>query len=123
MPKDKIDKYLEAISKYKSQIGKQPKRPIDQLAARNNLKEAYAMYKIHCQDTHSSLSSIGKVIDVLPKGIYLNGDFRFDDFSFHIKMLLSFTMLPFPTLIEKQLLNNSIESKYNLLTQRLESLC
>ena len=121
LSKDKIDKQLQIISQHKNKTGRKSKLTVQELAEKNNLFEAYAIYKIYCAYTHQSLSSIEQVIDFQPQGLHLNGDFRFEDFSFNTKMLLSFTMLPFPALIEKQLLNSSIESNYNLLKQYLES--
>ncbi len=93
------------------------------LAQKNNLLEAYILYRLYCNDSHQSIATLNETQIFEDDGVRLNGNLRLEDFSNSIYMLISIVLVPFPTLIEKHSTDDELKKQYESLIDRLNKTC
>lgn len=117
VPKETVDELLSKLNL------KEPKFKINaiQLAEKNDLLDAYIIYRLYCNESHQSMATLSEIQIFDAEGVRLNGNLRLEDFSKAIYMLISVVVIPFPTLIEKFSDCVELKEQYEALVEDIKN--
>lgn len=117
IPKETVDELLSKLNL------KEPKFKINaiQLAEKNDLLDAYIIYRLYCNESHQSMATLSEIQIFDGEGVRLNGNLRLEDFSKAIYMLISVVVIPFPTLIEKFSDYVELKEQYEALAEDIKN--
>lgn len=117
IPKDTVEELLNKFNSEKNKF----KISVFQLAEKNNLMQAYILYRLYCNDSHQSISTLSEIQVFEDNGVHLNGNLRLDKFSESIYMLISIATIPFLTLIEERLIDDELKKQYDSFYEKFQS--
>lgn len=102
---------------------KEPKFKIStlKLAEKNNLMQAYILYRLYCNDCHQSIATLNEIQIFEAEGVHLNGNLRLEKFSESIYMLISIVMIPFSTLIDELFADDELKKQYESLKENFQN--
>lgn len=105
VPKETVEDLLSRLELDKPKF----KIVTAQLAEKNDLLDAYVIYRLCCNESHQSIATLSEIQKFEGDGVRLNGNLRLEEFSKAIYMLINIVIIPFPTLIDK--LSDYVELK------------
>lgn len=117
VPKETVENLLSTLDSEKSKF----KISAFQLAEKNNLLNAYILYRLYCNESHQSIAILNEIQILEAGGVHLNGNLRLEEFSKAIYMLISVVVIPFPTLIVKFFDDDELKKQYESLTNALQN--
>ncbi len=117
VPKETVENLLSTLDSEKSKF----KISAFQLAEKNNLLDAYILYRLYCNESHQSIAILNEIQIFEAEGVHLNGNLRLEKFSESIYMLISIVMIPFSTLIDELFADDELKKQYELLNEKFQN--
>ena len=118
VPKEEVNRLLNT---YNSSKGKPQISPF-KLAEKNDLMREYILYRLYCNDSHQSISTLSELQIFEDNGVIVDGNLRLGNFSESIYMLISIIMIPFPTLTDELFCDDKIKKQYVRLQENFKSI-
>lgn len=117
VPEATVEELLSKLNVKEDKV----KISILELAEKNNLLPAYILYRLYCNYSHQSISTLGEIQNFEDNGVHLNGNLRLDKFSESIYMLISIITIPFSTLISEDLVDDKLKKQYALFSEKFQA--
>lgn len=117
VPKEKVEELLSSFNLEEDK----PKFSVFKLAEKNNLMQVYILFRLYCNESHQSISTLKEIQVFKDDGVSLNGNLRLDKFSEAIYMLISIVIIPFPALIDKYSTDYELKEQYESLIENLQN--
>lgn len=117
VPKETVEELLSGFD------SKEPKfkNGVFQLAEKNNLLEAYILYRLYCNESHQSIATLSELQKFEADGVRINANLRLEDFSKAIYMLISIVIIPFPALIDNIPDYAELKEQYETFVEKFQN--